>query len=98
MTTFQKIAIGLLGLKNPEMFIPMSRPTQESSPKAELSSGPNRPIAVQLRDGGGGLMRALRFVVAALAIDSRTVPLADNSELSRDLRARAGRLSRSNED
>ena len=98
MTTFQKIAIGLLGLKNPEMFIPMSKPPQESSPKTELSCGPNGPISVQLRDGGRGLMRALRFMVATLAIDSRTVPLADNSELSRDLRARAGRLSRSNED
>jgi hypothetical protein len=60
MTTFQKIAIGLLGLKNPEMFIPLSKPPQESSPKNELSSGPSVPISVQLRDGGGRLLRALR--------------------------------------
>jgi hypothetical protein len=70
MTTFQKIAIGLLGLKNPEMFIPMSRPTQEPSPKTEFSCGHSGPESAQLRNGGGRLMRALRFMAAALAIDS----------------------------
>jgi hypothetical protein len=68
MTTFQKIAIGLLGLRNPEMFIPMSKPTQESSPKSELSVCHSATESAQLRDGGGRVMRALRFMAAALAI------------------------------
>ena len=38
---------------------------------------------------GTRLLRAFKFMVTALAIGSRTVALADNSELRRDLSARA---------
>jgi hypothetical protein len=37
-------------------------------------------------------VRALKFTLAALAIGSRTVPLADNRQLVRDLAARAACL------
>jgi hypothetical protein len=38
------------------------------------------------------VLRELNFVLSALAIGSRTVPLADNRELVQDLAARAARL------
>jgi hypothetical protein len=37
-------------------------------------------------------LRELRFVLAALEIGSRTVPLGDNRQLVRDLSARAAAL------
>jgi hypothetical protein len=98
MSTFQKIAVGLLGLTNPEMFIPISKPAQESSEKSELSRGDSVAESVRLREGAARVLRALRFMVAALAIGSRTVPLADNSHLSRDLGAHAERLYGSESD
>lgn len=99
MSTFQKIAVGLLGLTNPEMFIPKFRQTLQSAPKIGPSRdrGSTEAVGAPVRQGAHAL-RALRFLVAALAIGSRTVPLADNSELSRELGARAGRLYGTNED
>jgi hypothetical protein len=88
MTHFQKIAIGILGLTHPELFIPRPRPGQK--PGAKFTSGQD---SAELVRGGGGpvarTIRAFRFMLAALAIGSRTVGLADNSELRRDLSARA---------
>ena len=86
MTEFQKIAIGLLGLTHPEMFISRYKAGQKSNTQfaddhSSAQSGRPRERARAIR--------ALRFVLAALAIGSRTVPLADNSQLSRDLGARA---------
>jgi hypothetical protein len=42
-------------------------------------------------------MRALKFMLTALAIGSRTVPLADNSQLRRELRHSARLLYGSDE-
>lgn len=96
MTEFQKIAIGLLGLTHPEMFLP--RPRTGQKPTAKIASDhssiePARPGKGQ----GARMIRAFRFMLAALAIGSRTVALADNSELRRDLRARARLLYGSDE-
>jgi hypothetical protein len=88
MTQFQKIAIGLLALKHPEMFIPRPRAGQNST--AKIASDHDSTGPVRRREGRGArMMRAFRFVLAALAIGSRTVALADNSQLRRDLGARA---------
>jgi len=76
MKEFQKIAIGLLGRSNPEMFIAGGAP--HSGGKPFFGGG-----------RGARALRALKFLLAALAIGSRTVPLADNSELLRDLTAHA---------
>jgi hypothetical protein len=90
MKQFQKIAIGLLGLTNPEMFIPRPKPNLTAAGKIESDSGLSSPGSVSSRQGKGKrLLRALRFMGTALAIGSRTVALADNSELRRDLSARA---------
>jgi hypothetical protein len=99
MSTFQKIAVGLLGLTNPEMFIPISRPTETSTPKIEFSGDQSSTEPVGPRAGRGvRAMRALRFMVVALAVGSRTVALADNSQLRRELGARARGLYGSDED
>jgi hypothetical protein len=64
MKEFQKIAIGLLGLTNPEMFIPRRNPSATSTPKIELPHG--RGLPERLREGRGArAMRALKFMVTA---------------------------------
>ena len=87
MNHYQKIAIGLLGLTNPEMFIPRPKPGATAGAKIEPSSGGASGERHGPRQGRGArALRTLKFLLTALAIGSRTVPLADNSELRRDLR------------
>jgi hypothetical protein len=97
MTEGQKIAIGYPGLTSPEMYIPGPRGGQKSS--ANIASDHDSTKAVR-RGGGRGarIIRSLRFIVACLAIGSRTVALADNSQLRRDLSARARLLYGLDED
>lgn len=83
MTEFQKIAIGLLGLTHPEMFIPRRAPARIDEATEMPGRGPGR---------GARFMRGLQFALAALAIGSRSVPLGDNSELLHELSARASVL------
>jgi hypothetical protein len=99
MSNFQKIAIGLLGLTHPEMFIPKSWTSQKSTPRIEFSCDHRSTESVRPRGGEvARVLRAFRLMLSALAIGSRTVPLADNSQLSRDLGARARRLYGAHED
>jgi hypothetical protein len=96
MTQFKRIAIGLLGITHPEIFIPRPRAGQKSTAKIASDHDSTEPIC----PGEGQvarLIRAFRFMLAALAIGSRTVALADNSQLRRDLRARARLLYGSDE-
>jgi hypothetical protein len=65
MKQFQKIAIGLLGLTHPEMFIPRPNPSATATPKTELSH--ERGPLERLGEGRGArAMRALKFMVTAL--------------------------------
>jgi hypothetical protein len=59
MNQFQKIAIGLLGLTNPEMFMPRPNPSATSTPKIELPHGRGSPE--RLREGRGA------FTIRAIA-------------------------------
>lgn len=88
MTEFQKIAIGLLGLTHPEMFVPRPKVDPKSTGKTASDRDSIEPVR---RGSGRGarVARAFRFMFAALAVGSRTVALADNSQLRRDLGARA---------
>ena len=93
MKQFQKIAIGLLGLTNPEMFIP--RPQQSATSTTKIEAAHGRPLSARRSPREGRIARALRslkFMVTVLGIGSRMIPLGDNSQLLRDLRASA-RLS-----
>jgi hypothetical protein len=88
MKEFQKIAIGLLGLTHPEMFIP--RPEVDQKSTGKVASSPDSIEPVHPGEGRvARMIRDFRFMLAALAIGSRTVALADNSQLKSDLRARA---------
>jgi len=91
MRQFQKIAIGLLGLTNPEMFIPMPKSSAPSAAKIEHSASGSSPERREARRGARAI-RALKFTVSALALGSRTVPLADNNELRNALRRSASLL------
>jgi hypothetical protein len=100
MSEFQKIAIGLLHLTSPEAFAATLRSSEESAPAAATPDAPTaadesqtstersavstRPVA--------GLVRVLKFALAALVAGSRTVPLGDNRQLVRDLARRASCL------
>jgi hypothetical protein len=87
MNHYQKIAIGLLGLTNPEMFMPRPKPGATAAAEIEPSSDRASRERHSPRQGRGArALRALRFMMSALALGSRTVSLADNSELRRDLR------------
>ena len=88
MTEGQKIAIGIPGLSHPDKYILGPRSSQQSSAKIASAHDSTKPV---LRRGGRGarIIRSLRFLLACLAIGSRTVALADNSQLRRDLSARA---------
>jgi hypothetical protein len=93
MKQFQKIAIGLLGLTNPEMFIP--RPRSDTTSRTQIEPACGRGSTARRSPQEGRFVRALRalkFMVTVLATGSRMVPLGDNSRLLRDLRASA-RLS-----
>lgn len=83
MKQLHKIAIGLLGFTHPEMFLP----------KRSVNEASGIPIGREIVDGwrrrGARLARASKFLWSALVIGSRTVPLADNSELLNELTARA---------
>jgi hypothetical protein len=95
MKQFQKIAIGLLGFTNPEMFIPDRSAGTPSAKKAPTEQGPQPRASAPLKTREGRaarVLRALNFAFAALVIGSRSVPLADNSQLLRDLAGRAARL------
>jgi hypothetical protein len=93
MKQFQKIAIGLLGLTNPEMFIPRRKSDATATTKIEPACGRGSTARRGPPEGRfARALRALKFMVTVLATGSRMVPLGDNSQLLRDLRASA-RLS-----
>jgi hypothetical protein len=103
MKEFQKIAIGLLGLTHPEMFIPRPKPNvtaatkgADSSPSPSSTASPGSCGGPAVREGSPvregrvtRLIRAFKFMLTAFAIGSRSVPLGDNRELHRELSARA---------
>ena len=97
MTELQKIAIGIPGSTHPEIYIAGPRDGQKS--RANIGSDHVSTKPVRWRKGRGArIIRSLRFLLACLAIGSRTVALADNSQLRRDLSARARLLYGFDED
>jgi hypothetical protein len=93
MTEFQKIAIGLLGLTHPEILMGKGGVGGKSTTRIGHANGRKPGRSGAPRDGRlARAAKALRFALAALSIGSRTVGLADNTQLRRDLRAYAGLL------
>jgi hypothetical protein len=97
MTEFQKIAIGIVGLTHPEIYV--RAPRHGQGPSVNIASDHDSAKPVRRRGGRGArIIRRLRFLLACLAIGSRTAALADNSQLRRDLSARARLLYGLDED
>ena len=99
MSEYQKIAIGLLGLSHPEIYLLAHRAAQERSEEAtEASDTSSHDGRVSLPDGhtkgADVLVRGIKFAFAALLTGSRIVPLGDNSRLTKELGAYGARLGR----
>jgi hypothetical protein len=93
MTEYQSIAIGLLSLTHPEIYL--SGRIQADNPAQPASSTLEPVPARQPGPSGhaGAVVRAVKFAFAALVAGSRAVPLGDNGQLTRELAAYGERLS-----
>jgi hypothetical protein len=78
MNEFQKIAIGLLGMTNPEVYR-----LRKSFSDQQTSAAQQPPREAR----AGVLVRAVKFAFAALLAGSRAVPLGDNGRITRELGA-----------
>ena len=94
MTEYQNIAMGLLGLTHPEIYLSVRnravKPTQQApslEPVEALQPNPDGKHA-------GAAVRAIKFAFAALVAGSRAVPLGDNRQLTRELGAYGEHLRR----
>lgn len=100
MTEYQSIAIGLLGLTHPEIYLSVRNGQDKAAATAATAAsserGPEEPKqARQPRDNGthsSAAVRAVKFAFAALVAGSRSVPLGDNSQITRELGAYGERL------
>jgi hypothetical protein len=82
MSEFQKIAIGLLGMSHPEIYVfrpgsAQPAPTLEA-PVSRLTPGPKPTPAARA-------LRGVKFAFAALFAGSRSIPLGDNGRVTREL-------------
>jgi hypothetical protein len=96
MTEYQEIAIGLLGLTHPEIYLSVRNGKDKS---AQAASSALHSLAMQARQPSPGgahssaAFRAVKFAFAALVAGSRAAPLGDNGQLTRELGAYGERLS-----
>jgi hypothetical protein len=105
MTEYQKIAIGLLGLSHPEIYLLTQRAAQERAEGACHEAAPDE-AAVEARPAtmipgisrraapASALLRGIKFAFAALLAGSRIVPLGDNRRLTKELGEYGARLRR----
>jgi hypothetical protein len=83
MSEFQKIAIGLLGMSHPEVYLSRTdsaeaAPSTVEAPASRPTQGPKpTPVAAALR--------GVKFALAALLAGSRSIPLGDNGRVTREL-------------
>jgi hypothetical protein len=100
MTEYQSIAIGLLGLTHPEIYLSSVRNSNDKSAQTASSTLEQEPRQAR-QPGPSGThssaavraVRSVKFAFAALVAGSRAVPLGDNGQLIRELGAYGERLS-----
>ena len=96
MTEYHCIAIGLLGLTHPEIYLSV-RNGKDMPAQAASSTIEQEPRQTRAPAPGGtqssAAIRAVKFAFAALVAGSRAVPLGDNGQLTRELGAYGERLS-----
>jgi hypothetical protein len=96
MTEYQNIAAGLLGLTHPEIYWSLRKQADKAAQPA-TSLEPASMNARQPNSDGkhaGAAVRAIKFAFAALVAGSRTVPLGDNGQITKELGAYGEHLSR----
>jgi len=96
MTEYQKIAIGLLGLTHPEIYLSLqdksNKPAQSVSPmRQQASTTPARRRGLRAKRASA-VLRTLKFALAALLAGSRAVPMGDNSQVTKELGAYGAKL------
>jgi len=96
MTEYQSIAMGLLGLTHPEIYLSV-RNGRDKPAQAVASTIEQEPRQARVPAPSGthssAAVRAVKFAFAALVAGSRAVPLGDNGRLTRELGAYGERLS-----
>ena len=83
MSEFQRIAIGLLGMSHPEIYLSLtgsaeSAPSTDETPALKLTPG-SKPTPA------AAALRGVKFALAALLAGSRSIPLGDNGRVTREL-------------
>lgn len=83
MNELQKIAIGLLGMSHPEIYL-------SQVPCADAVPGTAEPPARKIASGSqpspaAKALRGLKFALAALLAGARSIPLGDNGRITREL-------------
>jgi hypothetical protein len=94
MTEYQSIAIGLLGMTHPEIYLSLRNAKDKpAEPGASSEQAPRQAQQPDHRSThSSAAVRAVKFAFAALVAGSRAVPLGDNGQLTRELGAYGERL------
>jgi hypothetical protein len=96
MTEYQNIAIGLLGLTHPEIYLSLRKQADRQAQPASSAPEPGAAASPEPNSSGkpsSAAVRAVKFAFAALVAGSRVVPLGDNGQVTRELGAYGERLS-----
>jgi hypothetical protein len=81
MSEYQKIAVGLLSMSHPEIYLSRNtsaQPTPSTVPASKRTHGSQPTPAVTA-------LRAVKFALAALLAGARSIPLGDNGRITREL-------------
>lgn len=81
MSEYQKIAVGLLGMSHPEIYLSRNasaQPAPSTVPALKGTHGSKPTPAVTA-------LRAVKFALAALLAGARSIPLGDNGHITREL-------------
>ncbi len=90
MSEIQKIAVGLLGMSHPEIHQFRNAPAAPASSTAEPPA--LQPTAAAKPGPAAGMVRAVKFALAALLAGARSIPLGDNGRITRELGEYGARL------
>jgi hypothetical protein len=83
MSEFQKIAISLLAMSHPEVYL--SRTDSAEAAPSTVEAPTSRPTQGPKPTPAAAALRGVKFGLAALLAGSRSIPLGDNGRLTREL-------------
>ena len=89
MSEIQKIAIGLLGMSHPEIYLSRSASAEPATGTVEASTlkptHAPQPARGSKRTPAARALQGLKFALAALLAGARAIPLGDNGRITREL-------------